>query len=446
LRDLSNRNVIPSEILEFFNVFPGQSLLIKGKPGTGKTILALTILREICEKGNGLYVSTRLEPKRLYLATPWIRQFIPERNVIDATQSRIWKTLELKHKDKKTVDYEVILEFFKAIYDDAEDMDNPIIIFDSWDGVLSHLKLSEEASALTQGICDFCREVETHTIFVAEREEQTSVDFIVDGVVTLRRLKLAETEHRLIREIEIEKLRGLPVRQCTYLFTLYGGEFRYFEPFTEDLRVEGRVIPDISHERLSTGIKDLDHVIGGFKRGSFNLWELSFGVNRRYEQLLLQLCKNRIRKGEGVAGIPPMGSILDRAQIENLLLYKPETGDVNVETSSFLSIIRNLYEKTGRPVLIFVSIDTLEKSLGPSGTLDFLDDLVKISEETGIISAAVYLMNAGSPVSNAVVNSIDTHLVFRDINGALVLYGVRPVTSLYGITTGGEGINLTPIM
>ncbi|HDJ04424.1 MAG TPA: hypothetical protein ENF85_00335, partial [Candidatus Bathyarchaeota archaeon] len=143
---------IPPEIISFFEAFPGQSLLVKGRPGTGKTILALEILRAICEKGNGLYISTRMEPRRLYVTSPWIRDFIPERNIINATQSKVRRSLGLEaHHPGRTrpIDYNTILQFFRVIYEEAEDMDNPMIIFDSWDGVLSHLNMEAEAAALT---------------------------------------------------------------------------------------------------------------------------------------------------------------------------------------------------------------------------------------------------------------------------------------------------------
>jgi len=58
MRFLEGERKHTPEILRFFQMFPGQTLLIEGRPGTGKTILSLEILRE-----NGLYVSTRVTKK-----------------------------------------------------------------------------------------------------------------------------------------------------------------------------------------------------------------------------------------------------------------------------------------------------------------------------------------------------------------------------------------------
>lgn len=443
---------IPPEIISFFEAFPGQSLLVKGRPGTGKTILALEILRAICEEGNGLYISTRMEPHRLYVTSPWIRDFIPERNIINATQSKVRRSLGLEaHHPGRTrhIDYNTILQFFRVIYEEAEDMDNPMIIFDSWDGVLSHLNMEEEAAALTQEICDFCREVETHTIFVTEREGTAAIDFIVDGVVTLRRLRLGGSEvgpeHRVVREIEIEKVRGLPIRQSRYLFTLHGGRFRFFKPFLEDLTARVESAPYVE-DRYSTGIPDLDRAVGRLPMGNVGLWETHYGVNKRYEQMLFQLCMNTVAKGGGVVGIPHMGSSIGKMNLENVVIHYPETEDVNVETASFLSVVRNLQERVKKPILTFISLDTLERTFGVKGALNLLDNFLKISEETKLISSILYIAGSGSSLLRSVANSVDIHLVFRDVDGALVLYGVRPVTCLYGVTVDEKGVHLTPVV
>jgi len=58
---------IPSEIKEFFSIEEGQTLLIKGLPGTGKTTLALEIINALCEKKNGMYISTRIDIPSAYM-------------------------------------------------------------------------------------------------------------------------------------------------------------------------------------------------------------------------------------------------------------------------------------------------------------------------------------------------------------------------------------------
>ena len=56
---------MPDELLQFIKRGT-YSLLIKGFAGTGKTTLALTILRALESKNNFFYISTRISPKQLF--------------------------------------------------------------------------------------------------------------------------------------------------------------------------------------------------------------------------------------------------------------------------------------------------------------------------------------------------------------------------------------------
>ena len=86
---LSDRNSmrwwmpIPSEIRDFFQIENGQTFLIKGLPGTGKTTLAFEMMKNLCKKDNGLYISTRTYPERLYSTHPWIKNVLPPKNIIN---------------------------------------------------------------------------------------------------------------------------------------------------------------------------------------------------------------------------------------------------------------------------------------------------------------------------------------------------------------------------
>ncbi|MGI0032713.1 MAG: gas vesicle protein GvpD P-loop domain-containing protein, partial [Nitrososphaeraceae archaeon] len=64
---------IPFELGEFMKN-DTYSLLVKGRSGTGKTTLALSILRSLKEKNNFFYISTRSSPKQLVEHYPWLRK------------------------------------------------------------------------------------------------------------------------------------------------------------------------------------------------------------------------------------------------------------------------------------------------------------------------------------------------------------------------------------
>src|SRR5512137_689637 len=85
---------IPREIKDFFTVESGQTLLIKGLPGTGKTTLALEIMNSLCEDRNGMYISTRIDPRRLYAINPRVKKVVPYKNVVNENQSKFLESLK----------------------------------------------------------------------------------------------------------------------------------------------------------------------------------------------------------------------------------------------------------------------------------------------------------------------------------------------------------------
>ena len=78
-----DRNVSPAvdlrrlpEELEQFLSRDAYSLVLKGKAGTGKTALALTILSKSLQKQNCLYISSRLAISELFEYYPWVHNFV----------------------------------------------------------------------------------------------------------------------------------------------------------------------------------------------------------------------------------------------------------------------------------------------------------------------------------------------------------------------------------
>ena len=221
---------IPKEIKDFFQRENGQTLLIKGLPGTGKTTLALAIMSCLCDEKNGLYISTRIDPSRLYAMSPWAKEVVLPKNVVNATQTKLLESLKGRQKDP--TNYYAVMDFFKVFFDETEDMDNPMIIIDSWDAVLnytSHL-IGDAQHSFEQNICEFARDLDTHLIFVSEFANVMPLDYIVDGVVTMEQFRLpgyaeGTMRTRYVRQIKLDKLRSIEIAQKTYTATLHKGQF-----------------------------------------------------------------------------------------------------------------------------------------------------------------------------------------------------------------------------
>mgnify|MGYP006910657496 CR=1 FL=1 len=73
-----------------------------------------------------------------------------------------------------------------------------------------------------------------------------------------------------------------------------------------------------------------------------------------------------------------------------------------------------------------------------------LDLFMELSNKTNSTSFAI--VKKGMRIIPQITHTPQNHFVFKDLSGALVLYGVQPRTGLYAITQNEEGVHLTPIV
>ena len=253
----------------------GYSLLIKGVPGAGKTIFSLTLLKEVCEnwitngieKAGGIYLSTRINPQILYEDFPYLRDYIEPENILDATKSRFPNPSDVSNLFK----YRNWSSFIGTVYEKVENFDKSIVVVDSWDAVCQQLKETQREE-LEKEIIEFCRMSNILLVLVSEYVRQKELDYLVDSITSLfRRFE----GHKTVRELKIEKLRGVKIINSTYTFNLDGGMFNYYEP-----RKEFQECKSINN-RLSIGIKELDEMMhGGILQGDQTLVVGSSGTGK----------------------------------------------------------------------------------------------------------------------------------------------------------------------
>jgi hypothetical protein len=453
---------VPSEIRKFFEMENGQTLLIKGLPGTGKTTLAFEILNAICDKNNGLYISTRVDPKRMYAIHPWVKEVIPPKNVVNATHTKLIRSLQGTGRDLSN--YDAVLDFFKVFFDEAEDMDNPMIVIDSWDAVMNYTSqvIGDAQHSFEQNMCEFARDLGTHLIFVSEYSNVMPLDYIVDGVVSMESFGLgdspgldrfSEMRARQARQIRLEKLRGVEICRKTYTATLHGGRFQYFEPYSEqrDARIgsEGIRVPDPADDKISTGMPDLDSIIGGLKYGSCNILEVGQGVGKRYYQILTALASNALKNGRGVGIIPSIGYQLSSRDIfvpANVVVSQPTYENLDDwYKRELIDKWDHLRERTGRPLLTIIGMDAMEFAFSYRDLMSVVNRIVQRSKENNDISIMVF--KTGQESLNMAVHVADTYTLVNELNGGLCLYGVIPSTAPYNLMLEDKNrIHLTPIV
>jgi KaiC/GvpD/RAD55 family RecA-like ATPase len=452
--------LIPSEIRDFFQIENGQTFLIKGLPGTGKTTLAFEIMKNLCKKDNGLYISTRAYPERLYSTHPWIKDVLPTTNIINATQTKLLQSL--RGNENEISSYYSVLNFFKAFFDEAEDMDDPLIAIDSWDAVMNYASnlIGDARHCFEQNICEFARDLGIHLVFVSEFDNIMPLDYIVDGVVTMEHFRLHDFEgsgsgsmrERYARQIRLDKLRGIAIKQKTYTATLHGGRFRYFEPnlYYKDATLVGDVvrIPDPGEDRISTGIPDLDMVIGGLKFGSCNVLEITHGVGKRYYQILTALASNAIKNGRGVFILPSIGYQLSPRDIfvpTNVIISQPGGETPDEWANNLVEKWDDLRTRTGRPILNIIGLDALEFAFGYKELLNMANMMFSRWKETNDINFLV--VKTGQESLNMAIHTSDVYMLINELNGGLCLYGIIPRTEPFNMVLGDKNrISLVPIV
>ena len=432
---------IPPEIRMFFKEDYGQTLLIKGTPGTGKTAFALTLLSTL--KGNGAYLSTRVDPETLYLQHPWIKEEIVADNIVDATQSERERTARAREVTIKPLKYTNVPDFLKAVYTKTETMTNPILIIDSWDAVASYTGYYEqrEREKLEYNLCDFARKTKTKIILIVEYPGQTALDYLVDGVI------LVESdmyEERRLRRMIMQKLRGCQITNPVRLFSLHNGMFKAFTEFkglereTEESLVSSpspdlgdiRTTPDT---RISTGIKDLDSIINGY--GSFNLFE---GDYTTYDFLARALSINSLNQGRSLI----FTSTAQNEFMNKILPYVKDRGGGDIEV---VEGTQNLKSKIkGEKDIVLLNLDEV-------------DEVDKAVSEvlSAIREQRCVVMCFGGQEGNKVKDLspiTSVHIKTKFISGIPCIYGMMPRTEIYAMEMepmaqeGFPVMTLTPIV
>jgi KaiC/GvpD/RAD55 family RecA-like ATPase len=274
--------IIPPELMQFvkYNTY---SLLIKGYAGTGKTTLSLTILRVLNIKSNFFYISTRISPKQIFVYYPWLSKFIDGSKVSNSEENGY----NLSSFEDARLDEPESL--FERITNQLMDVKAPIIIIDSWNGIASFM--DKEAKLNNERVLQTWRErAGAKLIFINEDPKDTTLDFLVDGIVELRQILY---DNIRIRKILLSKLRGIRINRSAYIYTLNNAIFRSCAPFrsTEFIINTKSKIFKKRHQKLgplsngtyiTSGYLKLDNELGGgFPKGSIVLLETDSDVNKQ---------------------------------------------------------------------------------------------------------------------------------------------------------------------
>ncbi|MFW9831991.1 MAG: gas vesicle protein GvpD P-loop domain-containing protein [Candidatus Thorarchaeota archaeon] len=304
---------LPPELVDNLKQEQGQTFLVKGKSGTGKTTFALSLLevlaKELPDKfdvNNFIYLSSRVTSANLHAQFPWAFDFLPEGKIVDATPALMGvpeSSMDSGGPSANRIVYSDELTFISSVNDCLRDLESPVCIIDSFDAVIEAAQADPQR--LTSAITNLGRILNAKIILIVEGIEDSPLDHIVDGIICLTK---SQTEGRMWRSIRLLKLRGTPIDQGMRGFSLTENRFSILHNYDTEqaFRVSDfKVIPH-SGGRFSSGIRELDDIFGGFRRGSTFFIQVAEGVsNEVVNTLLMSMIANFLHQESGVVIVPP---------------------------------------------------------------------------------------------------------------------------------------------
>jgi len=304
-------------------------------------------------------------------------------------------------------------------------------------------------------------------------------EFIADDVLILRRRLL---DGRPLREVRVVKLRGVDLVEDRFIFTL-SDRIKVFPQFSIP-EVEGyrfaQPPEDLSKDIYSTGIRDLDRIVGGYRRGSTVVLEVDPRIKDIEYQLslLLPLEYSFISKCRPLIVVPSLtvapsdtvfygkhyfgysdekleellrivGVGLGGGEAEHPCLITVEGRDIHEDYRMLLEYL-DKFLMGKMPPLTVIGMDTLISTYG----LEDSTRIIHLSIRRAQLTGGLNLIVARSiPIYRRVQETLPsishTYLRLTREHGVLLLYGVKPRTGIYGVeldlSGGSIETKLTPV-
>lgn len=472
---------IPYELMQFVqrNTY---SLLIKGYAGTGKTTLSLTILRALKIKSNFFYISTRISPKQLFLYYPWLDKFVGRPKVSEPNEIS-GRDYNLSSFEDARLDEPESL--FERITNQLMDVKAPIIIIDSWDAIASFM--DKEARLNNERVLQTWRErAGAKLIFISEDPKDTTLDFLVDGIIELGQ-KYCDSIR--IREIFLSKLRGVMINKPSYIYSLNNGIFRSYDTYKpaefittvkssiafNKIEHLFQLLPEDHY--IASGYPELDIALGGgFPKKSVILIELDSDINARIIMTFLaRIMSNFVRMSSPIL-LQPTDEVDPKAvmpYLEPYLSTNSERGLVKIFLSSskpkgicdyngtsrskwdtfekqfefFHDVVTKTRQEHPNKLLLNVMGGEMFQKMHNYGEINGIDLMPFIKANTDL---SIVVVRHSQDVGERLAGISDMHVRFTLINGTLFLQSLVPRTYLHAIvidrSSGYPKIKLEPIV
>ena len=333
---------------------PGSMIIIAGEPGTGKTILASTIVYEELKKGKkAMYVSLN-EPKEDYLSSL-------EKFGIKFSEENF------KFVDLFTVSKEALVAQIELIVKEFMEFKPDILVIDSITAITSVMNPEYVRSFLHTSLGRLVKSTGAIALLIAEKPMEHEglgfgvEEFVVDGVIILRYIKCGEHYRRVL---EIPKMRKRKIKKPQYEYAITEKGIVFFD-IPELERFE-----ELTFERVTTGIEKLDELMdGGFYRGSITIIAGHTGSGKTTFGLFFTYA-NALKGNKAMF-------ITFEESVSNVLRAMKNYG-MDYDKVKDKLIIKSLIPEAQSPVSFFVEIKDLIESEKPIAL--FIDSFSSLHE------------------------------------------------------------------
>ncbi|MGD0250757.1 MAG: gas vesicle protein GvpD P-loop domain-containing protein, partial [Thermoplasmata archaeon] len=312
---------LPTEVQHLLSLPGPQSLLVRGPPGTGKSSLTLSLLRNF--PGLRILITSRVTEAALRRDFPWVR-WGEEIRVVDITRGTmtyqdtariISKMGEMVQNAEKETELRGM--WLPDSVQEAFGITDPrlpvIIAIDSWDALIDrYLGTSSPSSALHHRgeierlLLDQMAQGAIFLVIVVERIEPNQIDYLVNGVVETTSLEHFGRPERWLRLV---KLRGTRIASNLYPFTLEGGRFRCIAPIAPRLperAIRSEPEPHPVPGYIWPGSSDFANAFGRLPVGRISLLERDISVPVEALNLLVDpIAAHVARQGGRVLHVLP---------------------------------------------------------------------------------------------------------------------------------------------
>lgn len=449
--------------------FPrGSLIVVRGAPGTGKTVFAATFLHEGAKRYSepGVYASFGENRGKFY---GFMRSFGMDFEKLE--DRNLFKFLSLP-----TLLETGISGIFAEILETADSIGAKRLVIDPFTALIQGFRSRAEARAFLHTLLsNIVSRLGCTTLLVKEELEPEGgydfEDYVADALISLRTTRL---ENRLLREATFTKTRGSEIRSPNVCVTLHQGfKFLPRQRMPDPPESPKYEPPQDPPRAYTTGIPELDNEIGGYPHNSIILWEISPRVTfYEYSLVVAPALASFLAKNKPYVVLPSIGltwrdirdlyskyygipenklneclRILTMGPIETkppsyVKLLKGRTWQEIFE--EFRDLVHSLVEERGPHIVRLLGADTLMTVFGEE-IFRFFNVWAGCFKETG--GLAMWIAKLVHPKLIRMLSPmVDLHFKIMKKHGCILLYGKKPETPLYAVQPDPERSALLPKM